>query len=194
MSVVSVAVFCDFPTEINGAHWHCQGGGVGLGLAATGIGVVQWALSALPVPARVSVAYRVIGAALTVQITGTESPRRMEKILVPMDSTHTAKIIWTRLGFEVRYASHRRYSTRRGNGTATGGHAGTTTNTAAVTDTTTASASSTANRARGTKSINHEYKPVMASFRAATRGAGTATAPTLTTGWASSGSSRTRAC
>jgi hypothetical protein len=24
--------FCDFPTEINGAHWHCQGGGVSLGL------------------------------------------------------------------------------------------------------------------------------------------------------------------
>src|ERR1700746_2510450 len=31
--------FCDFPTEINGAHWHCQGGGVDLGLAATGVGV-----------------------------------------------------------------------------------------------------------------------------------------------------------
>jgi hypothetical protein len=30
--------FCDFPTEINGAHWHCQGGGVDLGLAATGVG------------------------------------------------------------------------------------------------------------------------------------------------------------
>jgi len=27
--------FCDFPTEINGAHWHCEGGGVGLGLAAS---------------------------------------------------------------------------------------------------------------------------------------------------------------
>ena len=31
--------FCDFPTEINGAHWHCEGGSVGLGLAATGVGV-----------------------------------------------------------------------------------------------------------------------------------------------------------
>ena len=31
--------FCDFPTEINGAHWHCEGGGVGLGLAASGAGV-----------------------------------------------------------------------------------------------------------------------------------------------------------
>jgi len=32
--------FCDFPTEINGAHWHCQGGGASLGLggALTGIG------------------------------------------------------------------------------------------------------------------------------------------------------------
>ena len=31
--------FCDFPTEINGAHWHCEGGGVSLGLAATCVGV-----------------------------------------------------------------------------------------------------------------------------------------------------------
>src|SRR5258707_13250801 len=31
--------FCDFPTEINGAHWHCQGGSGGLGLAGTGGGV-----------------------------------------------------------------------------------------------------------------------------------------------------------
>jgi hypothetical protein len=31
--------FCDFPTEINGSHWHCQGGSVGLGLAGTGVGV-----------------------------------------------------------------------------------------------------------------------------------------------------------
>ena len=32
--------FCDFPTEINGSHWHCQSGGVALGLggAFTGIG------------------------------------------------------------------------------------------------------------------------------------------------------------
>lgn len=29
--------FCDFPTEINGAHWHCEGGGVNLGLAGTGV-------------------------------------------------------------------------------------------------------------------------------------------------------------
>src|SRR3954447_26320467 len=31
--------FCDFPTEINGAHWHCEGGGASLGLGATGVGV-----------------------------------------------------------------------------------------------------------------------------------------------------------
>jgi len=31
--------FCDFPTEINGAHWHCQGGGVNLGLAFGAVGV-----------------------------------------------------------------------------------------------------------------------------------------------------------
>ena len=28
--------FCDFPTEINGSHWHCQGGGVNLGLGVLG--------------------------------------------------------------------------------------------------------------------------------------------------------------
>jgi len=26
--------FCDFPTEINGSHWHCQGGGINLGGSA----------------------------------------------------------------------------------------------------------------------------------------------------------------
>ena len=31
--------FCDYPTEINGAHWHCQGGGAGLGLASTGVAI-----------------------------------------------------------------------------------------------------------------------------------------------------------
>ena len=31
--------FCNFPTEIHGAHWLCEGGGVGLGLAASGAGV-----------------------------------------------------------------------------------------------------------------------------------------------------------
>jgi hypothetical protein len=32
--------FCDFPTEINGAHWHCQSGGIHLGIggALTGLG------------------------------------------------------------------------------------------------------------------------------------------------------------
>ena len=27
-------VFCDFPTEINGSHWHCEEGGVRLGIGA----------------------------------------------------------------------------------------------------------------------------------------------------------------
>jgi hypothetical protein len=29
---VATGGFCDFPEEVNGAHWHCQGGGVSLGL------------------------------------------------------------------------------------------------------------------------------------------------------------------
>jgi hypothetical protein len=28
--------WCDMPTEVNGAHWHCQGGGVDLGLGIVG--------------------------------------------------------------------------------------------------------------------------------------------------------------
>jgi hypothetical protein len=31
--------FCDFPVEINGSHWHCQGGGVHLGIGFAGSGV-----------------------------------------------------------------------------------------------------------------------------------------------------------
>jgi hypothetical protein len=32
--------FCDYPTEINGSHWHCQAGGLhlGIGFAGTGVG------------------------------------------------------------------------------------------------------------------------------------------------------------
>jgi hypothetical protein len=37
-------VFCDFPTEINGSHWHCEAGGVDLGGAfvfnpGSGVGI-----------------------------------------------------------------------------------------------------------------------------------------------------------
>lgn len=31
--------FCDFPTEVNGAHWHCEAGGFNLGLGFAGVGV-----------------------------------------------------------------------------------------------------------------------------------------------------------
>jgi len=33
--------FCDMPTEINGSHWHCQGGGVSLGLGGALVGLGQ---------------------------------------------------------------------------------------------------------------------------------------------------------
>jgi len=31
--------FCDGPTEVNGSHWHCQGGGVNLGLGGSLLGI-----------------------------------------------------------------------------------------------------------------------------------------------------------
>jgi hypothetical protein len=42
--------FCDFPTEINGAHWHCETGGFdagGIGLAPIGSGVNIGGLSVI---------------------------------------------------------------------------------------------------------------------------------------------------
>lgn len=33
-----VGAFCDFPTEINGAHWHCQAGGLHLGIGGSAVG------------------------------------------------------------------------------------------------------------------------------------------------------------
>lgn len=37
--------FCDFPTEINGSHWHCEAGGINLGggfaFNSNGVGIVN---------------------------------------------------------------------------------------------------------------------------------------------------------
>lgn len=33
--IVGRGFFCDGPTEVNGSHWHCEAGGVGLGGSGT---------------------------------------------------------------------------------------------------------------------------------------------------------------
>lgn len=84
--------FCDFPTEINGAHWHCQGGSVGLGLAATGVGVGS--MGTLGVG---SVGQGVGGVSCNWRCPdGTDAPApnppgAWKQYLVPMDSTNYCK-------------------------------------------------------------------------------------------------------
>src|ERR1700759_14487 len=64
---------------------------------------VQWAQSALPVSARASVAYRAIGAALTVRMHRLRIPlARGKNIWCRWIPRITAKIIWNRLGFGAR--------------------------------------------------------------------------------------------
>src|SRR6478752_4392405 len=64
---------------------------------------VQMALSALAVSARVSVAYRAIGAALTVRMHRHRiPPARGNNIWCRWIPRITAKITWNRLGFGVR--------------------------------------------------------------------------------------------
>jgi hypothetical protein len=77
--------FCDFPTEINGAHWHCQGGGINLGGVA---GVADNGLSAGANPAGVG------GLSCNWRCPdGTDAPAPnppglWKDYLVPMNSTN----------------------------------------------------------------------------------------------------------
>jgi hypothetical protein len=81
--------FCDFPTEINGSHWHCEGGGASLGLAATGVGLGSTGTLALA-----GVGQGVGGVSCNWRCPdGTDAPApnppgAWKEYLVPMNSTN----------------------------------------------------------------------------------------------------------
>src|SRR6185437_13437973 len=102
--------FCDFPTEINGAHWHCEGGGVGLGLAASGAGVGSMGTLGIA-----GVGQGVSGVSCNWRCTGTKSARGVERIL-GADEHHELLQRSYDTGWILVCAntSHRRYSTGRG--------------------------------------------------------------------------------
>ena len=114
--------FCDFPTEINGSHWHCQGGGASLGLAATGVGVGSMGTLGLA-----GVGQGVGGVSCNWRCPdGTDAPApnlpaRGKNIWCLWIPRITVQIIWNRLGFGVRRrfppkVFHRRGKWRRNRG------------------------------------------------------------------------------
>jgi len=95
-----VGGFCDFPTEINGAHWHCQGGGVSLGLGGVFTGLGQVGTGAL-----VGTGQGVGGISCNWKCPdGTDAPApnppgAWKDYLVPMSSTNFCRDHMTPNGF-----------------------------------------------------------------------------------------------
>jgi hypothetical protein len=89
--------FCDFPTEINGAHWHCQAGGVGLGIGfgVSGAGGVSGAQAGQGAGG-VSCNWRCPDG---VDAPTPNPPGAWKNYLVPMNSTNFCRDHMTPNGF-----------------------------------------------------------------------------------------------
>ncbi len=126
--------FCDFPTEINGAHWHCEGGGVSLGLGGTGVAVGSGGTVGIA-----GVGQGVNGVSCNwrcpdnTDAPAPNPPGQWREYLVPMNTTNFCKDHMEPAGFwSDPVLPTGGNSTGRGTGTATGG------NTTATTSSTTA--------------------------------------------------------
>ena len=100
MSVVSVAVFAIFRLKSMGRIGIARVVASTLDLPLPVSVSVQWALSALPVPVRVSAAYRAIGNAPTsTDAPAPNPPGAWKEYLVPMDTTNFCKDHMVPAGF-----------------------------------------------------------------------------------------------
>jgi hypothetical protein len=88
--------FCDFPTEINGSHWHCEAGGVDLGggfaFNQNGVGIVNSGMGV----GGASCSYRCPDGAMA---PAPNPPGAWKEYLIPMTSTNYCKDHMTPNGF-----------------------------------------------------------------------------------------------
>jgi hypothetical protein len=88
--------FCDGPTEINGSHFHCQAGGVGLGLSGSAGGGVFGAGASGQGAGGVSCNWRCPDG---VDAPAPNPPGAWQHYLVPMTTTNYCKDHMTPNGF-----------------------------------------------------------------------------------------------